>query len=163
MIRLYSYSLFCRVVHEPCDMQATKYCWKLWKIKGNYIQLITADDSFFPVNNNMAQYATHACFRHSHEFLLMLRLQHQHSHCSMFTLCLKTSSHPQVIVYNNLRHSTQQNKKNNKKVEIFLPFALCVIFSIYFIHFFIQIFYKQAWFNSLGGFGLPHQAISISF
>lgn len=73
------------------------------------------DDSFFPVNNNMAQYATHAYFLHSCEFLLTLRLQHQHSRSSLFTLCLKTLSHPQVIVYNNLRHSAQQNKKKLEK------------------------------------------------
>lgn len=102
------------------------------------------DDSFFPVNNNMAQYATHAYFLHSHDFLLTLRLQHQHSRCSLFTLCLKTSSNPQVIVYNNLTHSAQQNKKFGKikrwKFYSHLRFAL---YLAYILYIFLYIFFTS--------------------
>lgn len=158
---LYTNSFFCRVAFEAFDMHATKCCWKLWKIKGNYVQVIMTDDSFFPVNNNLAQYATHAYFLHSHEFLLMLRLQHQHSRSSLFTLCLKTSSHPQVIVYNNFRHSAQQIIIKIGKIErwkfsshLHFVFYLAHIVYIYILYIFFTSrpvsTVQVAWFATSG-------------
>lgn len=46
----------------------------------------------------------------------------------------------------------------------FFSHLLFVLYLAYILYiFFIHIFYKQACFNSPGGFGSPHQAISISF